>query len=348
MEHSRVYVAMSGGVDSAGAALLLQELGYDVTGVTLRLRPGAEGDIDDARRAAQALGVPHEVLDCRELFRHQVMDAFVGEYCRGRTPNPCLVCNRRVKFGALLDYALDQGADYLATGHYARLGRDEETGRYLLLRGRDRRKDQSYVLYQLTQRQLAHLLLPIGTYEKATVRSLAAERGLISANRPDSQDICFIPDGDYVRFLQEYGGVKLEPGDFVDRSGRVLGRHRGLVCYTTGQRKGLGVSADRPLYVLEKDAETNRVILGDDRDLFSSTLTAEDVNWISIPGLEGPMRFTAKTRSSQREAEATVEPLEGGRIRVRFDAPQRAITAGQAVVLYDGERVAGGGTIVGP
>lgn len=356
MRKPSVYVAMSGGVDSAGAALLLQELGYAVTGVTLKLhhcqdRPGLCGssvDIEDARRVAVSLGIPHVVLDYCQLFQEQVMDRFVAEYCRGRTPNPCIDCNRAVKFGALYAYAWAHGADFFSTGHYARVGRDPATGRYLLLRGRDPRKDQSYVLYQLTQDQLSHLLLPLGEYEKPAIRAMAEAHGLVNAAKPDSQDICFVPDGDYVHFLEDYGGVRPEPGDFVDQFGHVLGRHRGMVCYTTGQRKGLGVSADRPLYVLRKDAASNTVVLGDDRDLFTDTLTAEQVNWISVPSQNKPLRVTAKTRYSQNEAEATVEPLPAGRIRIHFDQPQRAITAGQAVVLYSGEAVVGGGTIVGP
>ena len=353
MPVTAVCVAMSGGVDSAGAALLLRQAGYAVSGVTLRLhackdRPGLCGsseDIDAAREAAAAMGIPHTVLDLQELFAREVMDRFVSEYVRGRTPNPCIDCNRTIKFGALLDWALDHGADFLATGHYARIGYDEAAGRHLLLRGRDPRKDQSYVLYQLTQGQLGHLLLPVGTYEKPELRRLAEEAGLSNAGKADSQDICFIPDGDYPAFLRRYGGVEPVPGDFVDLTGQVLGRHRGLECYTTGQRKGLGVSAGEPVYVVRKELDTRRIVLGPDSALYTRELIAEAVNLISVPQLTGPMAVTAKTRYSQREAAATVEPLPDGRIRVVFEEPQRAVTAGQAVVLYDGEKVVGGGTI---
>ena len=304
MAKGRVAVAMSGGVDSAAAALLLQQAGYEVWGVTLRLQScagaveAAEAEIDAARRAAEALGIPHRVLDLRERFRSAVMDRFVSEYLAGRTPNPCVDCNREIKFGALLDWALEQGADYLSTGHYARVDQAGENGRWRLLRGTDRRKDQSYVLYQLTQRQLSHLLLPLGSYDKPAIRSLVENRGLSNARKADSQDICFIPDGDYAAFLAR-SGAELVPGDFVDQTGRVLGRHKGLPCYTPGQRKGLGVSAGEPVYVLRKEAASNRIILGPDSALYTTELTAERVNWLSVPPPEGPMAVTAKTRYTQ-------------------------------------------------
>ena len=348
----RVFVAMSGGVDSAAAALLLRQAGYNVTGVTLRLHPykdrpglcGSADDIETARAVAAGMGIPHVVLDLCDLFRERVMDRFVWAYTHGRTPNPCIDCNREIKFGALLDWALDQGADAMATGHYARVRLDTPSGRWQLLRGADRRKDQTYFLYQLTQHQLAHLLLPVGDYEKPALRALAAANGLSNAQKADSQDICFVPDGDYARFMEGFTGKHYPAGDFLDESGKVVGTHNGAVRYTLGQRKGLGLALGAPVYVCGKDMQANTVTVGPESALFDRIVYAEDVNWIAIPELTGPLRVTARTRYHQTEQAATVYPAENG-FRLEFEQPQRAPTPGQSVVLYQGDVVLGGGII---
>jgi len=339
-------IAMSGGVDSSAAALILQSRGFACSGAMLQLYVPDSGsdDIEDARAVARHLGMGFRVFDEQDLFRAKVIENFTASYCAGLTPNPCIVCNRCMKFGTLLDKALALGCDYMATGHYARVSFDEVTGKYQLLRGLDHRKDQSYVLYHLTQFQLSHLLLPIGELDKAAVRSLLDEAQLPIAHKPDSQDICFVPDGDYVSFLLRQG-VVLTPGNFVDQYGRILGQHRGLPCYTLGQGKGLGIALGRHVYVTGKNADENTVTLGDNEELFSRHLTAHSVNWISGEVPAEAFRCTAKTRYSQVEADCRVVPLPGGKMAVEFDEPQRAITPGQAVVLYDGEIVLGGGTI---
>lgn len=352
-----VFLGMSGGVDSSVSALLLQQAGYEVSGVNLRLfhnedlGEGREktccslADAEDARAVAAKLGFPFYVFDFSQIFRDTVIADFVSEYEAGRTPNPCVVCNRSVKFGALLQRALALHGDFLATGHYARVEQDGDTGRWLLKRGMDRSKDQSYFLYMLTQEQLSHTLFPLGGLHKTQVREIAEQNGLVNAKKRDSQDICFAPNGDYAAFIERTAGHPSPAGNFVDENGRVLGQHKGFVRYTRGQHKGLGLSIEPPLYVLDKDPSTAAIRLGPDAALWTQTLTAEKINWISVPALSGPLRVTAKTRYSQRESAATAEPLEDGALRLTFDEPQRAVTPGQAVVLYDGETVVGGGTI---
>ncbi len=344
----KVLVGMSGGVDSSAAVWLLREQGYAVEGVTLLLTEGSacgsSRDAEDARLTAERLGIRHRALDRREAFYNAVIRDFADTYAAGATPNPCIVCNREIKFGLLLEQALSEGFDAIATGHYARIEQRED-GRWLLKKAVDTSKDQSYVLYSLTQHQLAHTLFPLGDRYKTDLRVLAAQKGWETANKPDSQDICFIPNGDYAAFLEEKMGIRREPGDFLDMSGQVIGRHTGMIGYTIGQRKGLGVAFGEPRFVVRKDAANNTVTLGKSEDLFTSELIADRVNWISIETLTAPMTVTAKTRYSQREAPAVIAPYGDGRVKVTFTQPQRAITVGQAVVFYDGDTVVGGGTI---
>lgn len=350
-----VFVGMSGGVDSSVAALLLQQAGYQVSGINLRLfRPenacasqhcGSQQDADDARNIAEKLGFPFYTADLSADFFSNVVQEFVDEYEAGRTPNPCVTCNRTIKFGAMLEEIRSLGGDYLATGHYAQTAFDTASGRYLLKRGADHKKDQSYFLYTLTQEQLAHILFPLGGLTKDAVRELAAAHDLINAQKRDSQDICFVPDGNYAAVIEQLTGHPSPSGDFLDEDGKVLGRHKGFIRYTKGQHKGLGLSTAEPLYVLSKDPSSLSIRLGPDSALWSRELIADRLNWISVPELSAPLTVTAKTRYSHRESSAMVEPLPDGRVHVVFDEPQRAITAGQAVVFYDGETVVGGGTI---
>ncbi|MBQ9248754.1 MAG: tRNA 2-thiouridine(34) synthase MnmA [Oscillospiraceae bacterium] len=348
---------MSGGVDSSVAAWLMQQQGYACEGVNLQLYRNTDiglachkscctaEDQADAADAAFRLGMPFEVLDYQGLFRELVMEDFVRSYEAGRTPNPCIQCNRYMKFDYLLDYALDQGFDCLVSGHYARNEWNEDTGRWELKKALDESKDQTYVLYMLTQRQLSHLCFPLGHYRKTEIRRIAAELGLVTAAKPDSQDICFVPDGDYTAFLERYTGKRYPAGDFLDLTGKKLGQHRGAVRYTVGQRRGLELPMGSRVYVASKDMESNTVTVGPESALYSDSLIAAGMNWISIPELTEPLRVTAKTRYRQAEQAATAYPVNGGRMRLIFDQPQRAVTPGQAVVLYDGERVVGGGTI---
>ena len=342
------YIAMSGGVDSSVAALLTRDAGHNITGVTLRLhdKPGG-GSGDDAQQAADIcaqMGAEHRIWDGSPRFRASVMDHFAQSYLQGRTPNPCINCNRYLKFGMLLDKALSEGADFVVTGHYARIEQRED-GRWLLKKGVSEQKDQSYVLYTLTQHQLAHLRLPLGGYTKEEIREIARSAGFSNADKPDSQNICFVPDGAYARFIWEHTGHSPEPGDFIDMDGCILGRHGGIECYTIGQRKGIGISGRHPYYVVAKNADRNTVMLGEDEDLFRTELYADDVNWIAIDELKEPLRCAARTRYHQAETPCTVYP-QGDRVRVEFDSPIRAITAGQAVVFYDGDIVVGGGCIL--
>ena len=349
---ARVFLGMSGGVDSSAAAVLLRDAGYDVHGLHLSLLgalPLPEGcvpdDGADAAAAAKSLGLPFHEIDLSERFRRSVADYFIREYEAGRTPNPCVFCNREIKFGAMWEAARALGADYLATGHYARIARDPATGRYLLRRGADPLKDQSYFLCRLTQEQLSRTLFPLGGLSKPRVRALAAEAGLRNAGKRDSQDICFVPDGDYVGLIERCVGHPSPTGAFLDRNGTVLGRHKGFIRYTKGQHKGLGLPAEPPLYVLGKDPHANAILLGHNEDLFAAEAVAGDWNWISVSALTAPMEVTAKLRYSRRESAATAEPLADGRVRLRFREPQRAVTPGQFAVLYDGETVVGGGII---
>lgn len=345
---------MSGGVDSSAALVLLKE-NYNVIGGTMSLFDKdelcgkcSEKDVADAKRVAERFGIPHHVVELKEPFRSYVTDDFVQTYLDGGTPNPCVQCNKYIKFGALLDEAIKLGCEYFATGHYARVEYDDKSGRYLLKKalsnGEINPKDQSYVLYSLTQEQLKRVVFPLGTMNKKQVRSIALEHGLVNADKPDSQDICFVPDGDYAAFIDRYGAT-YETGDFIDSEGNILGRHKGIIHYTIGQRKGLGLSFGKPMFVVAKDAAENTVTLGEQELLFNSELTARDVNFIAIEELTSPLRCTAKTRYTGAELPCEISPLGNGRVKVVFDKPQRAAATGQSVVFYDGDIVIGGGII---
>jgi len=347
--NDRALIGMSGGVDSSVAAYLTQQAGYQCTGATMRLfdSPGHSSDnVEDARSVASRLGMDFHVFDLREDFRRQVTDHFVSCYECGLTPNPCIQCNKHLKFSRFLEEALAIGCDRIVTGHYARIRRDS-SGRYLLCKALDEAKDQSYFLYCITQEQLSHTLFPLGELSKVQVRGIAEEQGFINAKKRDSQDICFVPDGDYMAFLKEYTGKDYPKGSYLDLKGNVVGQHQGAVGYTLGQRKGLGIAMGEPVYVCAKDMAANTVTVGPNQALFHSALRAENWNWFPFPALTEPLRVKAKARSRMAEQPATVYPEEGGTAKVVFDQPQRAITPGQAVVLYDGDTVVGGGTITG-
>lgn len=344
MQKKRVVLGMSGGVDSSLSAALLQEHGFEVTGLCLAV-PYAASPVEKAKRAAEALHIPLIVKDVREAFIPRVIDRFVSEYRSGRTPNPCVFCNPAVKFAALRDAADDIGAGCIATGHYARVF--EKGGRFLLRRAADRRKDQSYMLYRLPQDILSRVVFPLEEMTKPEVRVLAGERGLESAETPDSQEICFVPDGAYSEFIRSYIGEELREGDFIDVSGKVLGRHKGITQYTVGQRKGLGISLGTPAFVTAINPANNTVTLStSEADLFKTKIEVTDLVWIPFDGLTGEMRITAKVRHTTHETPGVISPVGGGKILVRFDEPVRAPAPGQSCVFYDGETVVGGGYII--
>lgn len=354
----KALIAMSGGVDSSVAAYIIKNSGYDATGITLKLFENEDigeksektccslDDIDDARSVCRKIGIPYYVYNFKDSFKENVIRRFINAYENGSTPNPCIDCNRYIKFEKLMRRAEELEFDFVVTGHYAIIEHNDGTGRYILKKSSDLSKDQSYVLYSLTQKQLAKTIFPLGGMTKKRVREIAQELGLINARKHDSQDICFVPDGDYAKFIEQYTGKVYPHGNFVDESGNILGEHKGIIKYTVGQRKGLGLALPHPMYVKEKDLVGNKVILCDNSRLFSKELYAKDINLISCEKIDKPIKIKAKVRYNQPEQNATVEQTDENTIHVVFDEPQRAISKGQAVVLYDGDVVVGGGTII--
>ena len=358
MGKKTVVVGLSGGVDSSVAAYLLKEQGYDVIGVTMQIwqeedsctveeNGGCCGlsAVEDARRVAQKLDIPYYVMNFRKEFQKQVIDYFTREYLEGRTPNPCIACNRYVKWESLLKRSLEIGADYIATGHYARV-EQLPNGRYAIRNSVTAKKDQTYALYNLTQEQLARTLMPVGAYTKDEIRKIAEEAGLLVAHKKDSQEICFVPDNDYARFIKNSTGKTIPKGNFVLADGKVIGEHQGIIHYTIGQRKGLNLSMGHPVFVTKIRPDSNEVVIGENEDLFVNTLICDRVNFMAMEGLDEEVRLKAKIRYNHPGAECVISPVEDGKVRVTFDQPQRAITPGQAVVFYQGEYVAGGGIIL--
>lgn len=356
----KVVIGMSGGVDSSVAAYLLKKQGYDVIGATMQIWQDEDDNVQeenggccglsavyDARRVANQLGIPYYVMNFKQEFKEKVIDYFVEEYLQARTPNPCIACNRYVKWESLLNRSLEIGADYIATGHYARI-KKLPSGRYTLQQSVTHAKDQTYALYNLTQEQLSHTLMPVGDYTKDEIRKIASDAGLMVAHKPDSQEICFVSDNDYAKYIEEITGQQSPSGNFVDLDGNILGRHKGIIHYTIGQRKGLGLAMGKPVFVVDIKKESNEVVIGSNEDVFAKALIADRVNYMSIASLKGEMRVRAKVRYNHRGAKATIRMIGDDLLECVFDEPQRAITPGQAVVFYEDDYIVGGASILRP